>query len=164
MKAIVIVLLLTGMGVSWASLSHIGYSFRGPGYDPDSGVTAKTPGPVIVAVTAGEIGSGEGRAFLGELKRVLDAIPESDGLIGYAVRKELLGNKVWTLSAWTSHDALNRFVQSESHRQAVKAGGISRATVRSVTLEMSPGELPVSWKRVEKILEGDAAIAGRSES
>jgi hypothetical protein len=85
-------------------------------------------------------------------------------LIGYAVRKELLGNKVWTLSAWTSRDALNRFVRSESHRQAVKAGGISRATVHSVTLEMPPGDLPVSWKRVEEILEADAKLSGRWES
>ncbi|MEM0896102.1 MAG: antibiotic biosynthesis monooxygenase [Verrucomicrobiota bacterium] len=154
MKIILLIILVAGVGAGCASLGRVGYSFRGPGYDPDIGVTAKLDGPVVVAVTDGEIASGKGRAFFQELTRVLDAIPESDGLIGYAVRKELLGGRVWTLSAWTNHEALNSFVRSESHREAVKAGGIPRSTVHSVTLEMSPDELPVSWKRVEQILKG----------
>ncbi|MEM7013787.1 MAG: antibiotic biosynthesis monooxygenase family protein [Verrucomicrobiota bacterium] len=153
MKVLLVILLLAGVGIAWASVGHVGYSFRGPGYDPNSGVTTKLEGPVIIALTDGKIKRGSGAAFFKELRQVLDAIPESEGLIGYAVRKELLGNKVWTLSAWTSRDALKRFVSSESHRQAVKAGGISPATVHSVTLEMSPSELPISWKRVENILE-----------
>jgi hypothetical protein len=76
-KVIGIILLIAGTGIAWARISHIGYSFRGPGYDPDSGVTAKMNGPVIVTVTDGEIGNGNGAAFFRELNRVLDAIPEA---------------------------------------------------------------------------------------
>lgn len=155
--------LLAGLTVAVAlSGCHIGYHFRGPGFSDEHGVTAEGAGDtVVVAITAGTIRRGEGGAFFRHLRLVMDNLPEQRGLIGYAVRKKLVGRRVWTLSAWTDERALDRFVRSEPHRAAMAAGGIPRDSVRSVRIELPANELPISWARAQQILEAqtDGGVA-----
>ncbi|MEM8955389.1 MAG: antibiotic biosynthesis monooxygenase family protein [Verrucomicrobiota bacterium] len=163
MKAILACLLAAGVGILWANLGHIGYSFRGPGYDPDRGLLYRPDGPIIVAVTVGEIERGERRAFFKRLHEVRGAMLRQRGLIGYGLRKEILGDRVWTLSAWEDRESLNQFVRSEAHQRAIDRGGIPAGTVHSVIFEVSAEELPIPWMVVEKML-GEQAVVDPSEN
>ena len=136
------------------SSCQIGYPFNGPGYDAKRQVIRDPhQGMVIVAVTEGIVERGKGDAFSEQLGRVLDAIPTSDGLIGYSVRKEVFGRKVWTMSAWTDETALDRFIYSKAHKEAMRSGGIPRDTVRSGVTKIAAADVPLTWKRVREIIK-----------
>lgn len=151
-----LVLLLTTAAIL-ASGCRVGYPFRGPGFDPERGVTIVGPdATVVVAITHGTMDSGRGRAFSEQLELVLDSLTAREGLVGFAVRKELLGREVWTLSAWTDERALDAFTYSPAHRAAVRNGGIRPKAVRSALVELPARELPLDWKRAEGFLDEQA--------
>ncbi len=132
---------------------QVGYGFRGPGYDPEHGIThVDATDTVWLAVTTGEISFGKGKSFFVELNQVMEAMPTHEGLVGYAVKKQLIGPRVWTMSVWIDIDALHRFIGSSSHRQAVRRGGIPADTVRSVVVEIPASRVPISWKEAKRLL------------
>ncbi len=133
---------------------YVGSSFQGPGFDPEEGslLTAKE-NKVFVAITHGIIESGGKAAFSDNLKRVRKSLVNSSGLIGYSVRKQLFGNEVWTMSAWTSEEALGNFISSPAHLDAVEDGGIPSDTVRSAYLWVPSEKLPLSWDEAQRYLE-----------
>lgn len=154
-----LLLLLFALLLSSAALvarhQYLGYPFQGPGFDPDrQAVTGLPPGTTAtVAITYGLVDPGKGNAFLRQLRKVLGNLPDQEGLIGYAVRKQMIGREVWTLSAWESRDSLERFVASPAHREAIRAGGIPRDRVRSVIIESDIDDLPLSWEEAVALLE-----------
>ncbi len=137
---------------------HIGYPFQGPGYDPENGarMTDKET-QVFVAITHGVVNKNQKTAFSDNLKTVLASLSNSPGLIGYSVRKQLFGNEVWTMSAWTTEEALYNFITSAAHRNAAEHGGISPETVRSAYLWTSAKKLPLSWKEAQHHLKSQAS-------
>lgn len=125
----------------------VGHPFKGPGYDRSRGVTHADAGDrVLVAVTTGEVKPGSGSAFSEQLAEVMQSLPGEGGLIGYAVRRELFGRRVWTMSVWTDQAAMDRFLTGQAHRRAVRAGGIPAETVRSTTYWLATGQAPPSWE------------------
>jgi heme-degrading monooxygenase HmoA len=44
-----------------------------------------------------------------------DALPKTDGLLGYSLKSSISRRTLSTLTAWTDRDALTAFVQSEPH-------------------------------------------------
>ncbi len=133
---------------------HIGYPFRGPGFDLKEGPTTDyREKEVLVAITHGVVDSDARQPFSASLKDVRKAMTNSPGLVGYSVRRQIFGNGVWTMSAWESEEALMDFVDSPAHQAAVVNGGISPESVRSAYLWVSSDRLPLSWNEVEKIFE-----------
>ena len=128
--------------------------FGGPGFDRHHGVTLQGAGDtVVVAITHAVVSrkNGARSAFSRHLWRVVDSLPEHEGFIGYSVRRELFGRDAWTLSAWIDEAAMERFVESPVHRQAVEAGTLESA--RFARIELATDELPLGWQRALSILE-----------
>jgi heme-degrading monooxygenase HmoA len=145
--------LLVGVGGAVWGGWEIGYPFRGPGFDRQRGVVALEPERMlVVAITQGDIASGGGRGFSEALRGVLDGMDTHDGLVGYSVRRQVFGSRVWTMSVWTDYGSLGRFVASPAHRSAVRNGGVPREAVISAYREVPAGKLPLSWSEAKSIL------------
>ena len=82
-------------------------------------------------------------------------LPAQPGLIGYALRRELFGDELWTLSAWTSEDALDDFVGSEAHLEAMRAGRAGLREARFAQRVVPVASLPVPWKAALGWLEAE---------
>jgi quinol monooxygenase YgiN len=133
---------------------RIGYSFRGPGYDATRGVVHPDANKqVYFAITRGDIAAGSRANFSEQLRAVLDTMGEHDGLVGYAVRRELFGSRVWTMSAWVDQASMERFVRSEAHRKAVAQGGIPRSSFIAAFSHVDVERVPITWTDAERLLE-----------
>ncbi len=141
-------------GSLFLSGCHVGYTFQGPGFDSEKGslITDKKT-QVLVAITHGVVQSDGKKAFSNNLHTVRESLAQSPGLIGYSVRKQVCGNRVWTMSAWTTEEALKSFISSSAHRAAVENGGIPPAAVRSAYFWTSSERLPISWEEAQQYLE-----------
>lgn len=125
---------------------QISTPFRGPAFEGEQGSgILDAQGQIVVAITEGRVeGPGD---FWGHLRRVEDALARADGLLGYSLRTQIFGRTVWTMSAWKNRDALQNFLRSRAHRDAVRDGGIPRSSVRSRILEVDAQTFPLPWRR-----------------
>lgn len=139
--------------VFFASGCEVGYPFRGPGYERGKGVVGPGAGrELVVAITQGDIESGAKGRFGEHLQTVLATMGEHDGLVGYSVRKQLLGSRVWTMSVWIDENALDEFVQSPAHRQAMKDGGIRPGSFVYAQIRCPSDQIPLKWSSAKQIL------------
>lgn len=153
-KALLVFLAGVAALVPALTACRVGYPFRGPGYDPSKGVVHPAAGrDVFVAVTRGDVASGRGSAFSEQLQSVLSTMDEHDGLIGYSVRKQLVGRRVWTMSVWIDRASMERFVRSPQHRDAISRGGIPRSAFVAAYTSVEVGRVPFGWPEAERLLE-----------
>jgi quinol monooxygenase YgiN len=114
---------------------------------PDSSAT------VVVALTWASLDPQRRAVFDRYTNRLVETLPQQPGLLGYSVRRELLGNEVWTMTVWSSDEARRNYVYSPLHQEAITEtyGIIQRARfVRYVT---TAAELPPIWPAALKRLE-----------
>jgi heme-degrading monooxygenase HmoA len=145
-------LLLAALSVSAGCV--VGRPWRAPDVAPPPG-----DGPVLVSVTYAVLDERRRGDFDDYITTVSDAMAagEFEGLVGYAIRKELFGDEVWTASAWVDEAALRRFVTSATHQQAIERAGRAIARMETRRLSLPRSELPIAWERVEEILASPAA-------
>lgn len=128
--------------------------FKGPGYSSGVGVTLPGEGPVLVVLTEAELG-GDGdlnRQFWDHVGRIDKSMGNQPGLIGYALRRELLGKKGWTMTAWRDRDSLMGFVYGVAHQDAMDATRKAPTRMVFAQIEVPRGEIPLSWDRALTIL------------
>ncbi|MCC5841493.1 MAG: antibiotic biosynthesis monooxygenase [Opitutales bacterium] len=118
---------------------------RGEALDPEE--------IVIVALSATEHRPGKRRDFFTDTRRVLADLPDQDGLLGYSFRFEIFGNEAWTMTAWRDEAALQAFVRSPAHAEAVRASGQTAQNIRFVTLHRPLSSLPVRWSEALPLLQ-----------
>jgi quinol monooxygenase YgiN len=95
--------------------------FEGPGF-VDGELTLDHPGPFLVAATHGRPAPGQSDAFQDHVRAIvetLDAMDADSGLVGYSLRGEIGGRDNWTVSVWTSEEAMYDFVVSDVHAAAM---------------------------------------------
>jgi heme-degrading monooxygenase HmoA len=103
--------------------------------------------PAVVAITEARLGGDRASraAFWHGVREVERSLPTQPGLIGYTLRRELLGNTTWTMTVWESDDALDRFVGGAAHRRAMQAGDAAIASVRFARLSRARDAGPPPW-------------------
>ena len=150
-----ILLALLGIAVTAAVAArsiYVGYDFRGPGYVEGHGVRLEGAGQhAIVVITYGRVGAGRGGDFRERLDEVIQSMNDQPGLIGFAARKRLWGDEVWTLSAWRDRDALHAFLYGAPHAEAMASNAVMPSSFRSVELELETSALPLDWDRAEAL-------------
>jgi heme-degrading monooxygenase HmoA len=75
------------------------------------------------------------------------------GFIGYKTRRRVSGMKVWTMTVWTSEEALNKFVRSDFHQAAMRNGLAAVKYGEFARTTIPPSEAPLSWKNANKLLK-----------
>ena len=152
-------LVLASVLLLLASGCTVGRPFSGPGFDPSRGVTAEGAGDtVVVAVTHTTVSWrwAARRTFSHQLWEVVESMPEQRGLVGYSVRRKLFGKDAWTLSVWTSEEALSDFLKSAPHRAAVRDGGPTLTSLRYARAEVPVEQIPVGWPWALDLIESQA--------
>jgi quinol monooxygenase YgiN len=98
--------------------------------------------------------------FLRWTQRIRKQLATVEGCAGYSLDARLLRKTFYTLSAWSSRDAMNRFVHSGEHARMLEAmaGRLGEATFVESTA--SAAELPLDWRAAKQRLAAARAPAG----
>lgn len=110
-------------------------------------------GSVVVMVTHAVLDNSQRIPFDEYTRRIVAALPQQPGLIGYSVRTAPLGNEAWTLTVWADSASLAQFVRSDLHQRAVKASAQSVVNARFGRFEVPSNRLPLSWPDALKMLD-----------
>ena len=112
-------------------------------------------GEYVVVATRFELTSRRhmGRIF-SAAQGLIVTFRSTPGLIGYSLRASVVGNSLWTLSAWSSEAQMRQFVRGAAHTMTVKT--TSRwMRASSFTTWTESGDTPVpSWHKARELMRG----------
>lgn len=108
----------------------------------------------VIALTEATLGPDRAAraAFWDGVRAVERDLATQPGLLGHSLRRELLGNRAWTMTVWESEAALDRFVASPVHRAAMRAGNPAIAGQRFATLARPRAAGPLTWAEALDVL------------
>ena len=155
-----------GIGLIASTLALLGgctisTPFQGPGYDRSVGVTEiDDRQTVVVALTHAVVGDSR-RNFDRGVEGVVDSLESQPGLIGYSLRRELLGNEAWTLTVWRDEASLDAFVRSPAHRQAIQNGMGDITTASFRRIELPAAKIPIDWESALEYLAAPQKTYGK---
>jgi heme-degrading monooxygenase HmoA len=86
------------------------------------------------------------------------SLPAQPGFLGHSKRAAVAGNEVWTMTAWTDARALEAFVESPAHIDAILLGMPAVARARFARLTVPRTALPPRWR------DALAALAARGRT
>lgn len=147
-------LLGLGAGLFGLTSCQLATPFKGPGYDRAAGVVLEGVGDrVHVAITNATVDRATRAPFDDYTRRVIAALPVQEGIVGYSVRSAILGNEVWTMTIWRDVDAMEVFVMSDIHQQAIREGMVAVKTARFLQFDWPTNQVPPPWSEVLRRLE-----------
>ena len=135
--------------------------FEGPGWS-EGELTLDYDGPFLVAATHARPAAGQSDAFhdhVDAIQETLDGMDVDSGLVGYSLRGEIGGNDNWTLTVWTSEEAMMGFVVSPVHAAAMaNADVLLEKGTFTHWEEPDATALPPEWDRVLDSLDEAEAL------
>lgn len=140
---------LVALLIATAAGCAISRPFSGPGLAAH-GIAADDPRETVtVVITHAKLDNSRRGPFDDYTRRLVEALDSGEfaGLVGFSVRKELLGNEVWTMSTWTDHAAVDRFAGSALHREAIARARHAIVSLRVRYVRVAPADVPLSWER-----------------
>lgn len=105
-----------------------------------------------VSVTHATLGA-ERKVFYRETLRVYRSLAAQEGLLAFAIRREVFGNQVWTVTVWASAAARTQFLRSAAHQQAVRLGRAAIQSLRTCRWMLRRDQLPPDWAAVLQMIE-----------
>lgn len=144
--------------LKWLPGCELATSFRGDGYSRDGGVTLPDAGDtVVVGLTNAGLDPDNRRDFDDYTQRVVASLPGTPGYIGHAVRTRVFGHEVWTMTVWKDEAALDAFVRSPTHREAIRKGMPAVKWAKFHRFTLAKDQVPPSWADVKARLASVAA-------
>lgn len=124
-----------------------------------AGIGQAEQGTTVVVITEATLGgSSEQRSgFWTGVRSVQAVLPSQPGLIGYSLRQELLGNRVWTMTIWQSELDVRRFADTQTHRQAMQSGAAALINLRFARFQRDQRMAAPTWEEAMAALE----VAGK---
>jgi heme-degrading monooxygenase HmoA len=109
----------------------------------------------IVAITEATLAQDlqSRSAFWEGVRRVEAELPSQAGLLGYSLRQELFGSRVWTMTVWASEADLQRFTASPAHRSAVQASYGALTDIRFARIIRARNSPRLTWSEAIAVLE-----------
>ena len=95
---------------------------------------------------------------MGATLRIVRQLGRSEGLVGYALKADLLHKTFWTMSAWDDDRAVARFVRSEAHQRAMTRLAPHLRASAIETFVRAGAELPLTWSEVAELLRAEPAV------
>lgn len=111
----------------------------------------------VVALTYAVLDADKRAPFDRASAEVIRSLAGQPGIVGYKLRREILGDAVWTMTVWESEAARAAFVGSPVHRAAIQTGSAAVRQGRFAHVEVPAAEAPLSWKRALAVLESAEA-------
>ncbi len=95
--------------------------------------------------------------FLRWTLRIRKQLANAEGAAGYSLDARLLRKTFYTLSAWSSAEAMNRFVHSGDHASMLADMAARLGQPVFVESNASPAELPLEWDAAKQRLADERA-------
>jgi quinol monooxygenase YgiN len=76
---------------------------------------------------------------------VIKSMPSHEGMLGFSARRQIFGDEAWTLSVWTNADAMQKFVRSTVHTEAMNKSQPAIVTTEFKRLLVKPSDIPRNW-------------------
>lgn len=113
---------------------------------------------VIVGLTYIEAGvdSAKNKIFWKNTFEVKNKLKDYPGYIGGSIRKEIFGNRGWTMSVWEDEESLEKFVYGERHQRAIEVGMPALIKTKFARVKVKRSKIPLDWEEVERILNVEA--------
>ena len=110
---------------------------------------------VIVSLTMAEYKPGwkSRRVFWRNVGQVEKSLADRPGLVGYSMRRQIIGNQAWTMTVWEDESSLRDFVSSPAHQDAMRQALPILEDVAFARVELSANEIPMTWEQAEQLLE-----------
>lgn len=93
------------------------------------------------------------KRFWNQVESVQATLSNRPGLIGYSMRRELLGNDAWTMTVWRDKESLQAFVTSPTHLAAMRDGLPGLEDARFARFEVERQRVPLSWETALSYLD-----------
>lgn len=110
-------------------------------------VAADDPGTALTAM-ASRLPLRSYRHIPGFLRwtwRIRGQLSDAPGLVGYSLDARLFRKTFWTLSAWTSREAIEAFVRADPHQAGMAAIRPHMRGPSFVFWTAKPEDLPLRW-------------------
>lgn len=108
--------------------------------------------PVVVSLTHAHIYTDKRRAFESATLALFRQMGGAEGLLMYSIRRELLGDQAWTMTAWRTDESRDRFIASEMHSRALLSARDSISSMRSRRIVLTVHDLPLRWTTALRFL------------
>lgn len=110
---------------------------------------------VIFAITEASLSADRNAraGFWEGVAAVREALPEMPGLLGYSLRQEPFGDRVWTMTSWDGEENLRNFVLSPVHQRAIEMGTAALDDVRFARVLRRADQPPLTWEEALAALE-----------
>lgn len=97
--------------------------------------------------------------FLRRTLQIRKQLAHAPGLVGYALDAQLFRKTFWTVSAWTSREALEQFAGADPHHTATDSIRPDMLPTTFVFWTVPAGDLPIAWADVRRRV-GERARGG----
>lgn len=98
--------------------------------------------------------------FLRWTSRIRKQLATAEGAVGYSLDAHLLRKTFYTLSAWSSADAMNTFVRSGHHADMLADMAGRLGEPQFVESTATPAELPLDWDAAKQRLQDARSRSG----
>lgn len=95
--------------------------------------------------------------FLGATRAIRTQLAGAEGVVGYTLDAKPLRKTFWTLSAWESNEALDRFARTDPHRSRVADIRPHMLPTTFVRWSLPGKELPPKWADARRRVEESAS-------
>ena len=95
--------------------------------------------------------------FLRTTRAIRRQLAGADGVVGYTLDAKPLRKTFWTLSAWESNEALDRFSRTDPHRSRVADIRPNMLPTTFVRWTLPGRELPPKWAEARRRVEDSAS-------
>jgi hypothetical protein len=96
-------------------------------------------------------------AFLRATRAIRNQLAAAEGVVGYTLDAKPLRKTFWTLSAWESDEALERFSRADPHRSRIADIRTHMLPTTFVRWSVVGRELPPKWTDARRRVEESAS-------
>ncbi len=91
--------------------------------------------------------------FLRRTLAIRRQLAHAPGLVGYSLDAQLLRKTFWTLSAWTSMEALETFARTDPHRSSTASIRPHMDPTTFAFWTARAADLPIPWREVRRRID-----------
>ena len=107
----------------------------------------------LVVLTNAKLYRDKREAFDDYTQSLYKQLDSQKGYVGGSIRMVIFCDEVWTMTVWQSKEAMESFVNSREHLDAMYMSSNAVRQMRMASFTVTGSQLPPSWEEAEKRLE-----------
>ncbi len=96
--------------------------------------------------------------FWNRVSSVRKSLEDNQVFLGGCIRRQIFGNRAWTMTVWENEDSLDDFIYSREHERAMKDGAPAVESNRFYRMNRPWKDVPLAWEEVEILIKEKGRI------